>query len=210
MTALNNLSKIFTKMMVTARDFKKTAYHHYGRHPYPILSFIYNSAIKVNRFYLVEKNLLRELPKHNLDQDYRVVKPGLGELERIRSGLELPREFFYDKIYRLNTCYLAFKGNELAYIHWVLFKGDFNRFLILGDGVAELNYNTTLKKFRGNKLMAKMLAYICEDLKKDGYIKAVGVIHELNPPSLQAAESVGFRKIKTIKSLGPFNRKVKV
>ena len=196
--------------MVTARDFKKTAYHHYGRHPFPILSFIYYSVIRINKFYVVENNLLRELPKHNLDQDYRVVKPSLEELDRIRKGLELPREFYYDQIYHAKTCYLAFKGDELAYIHWVLFKGDYNRFLILGDGVAELNYNTTLKKFRGNKLMAKMLAYICEDLKKEGYSKAMGVIHELNPPSIQAAESVGFKKVGKIMAWGPFNRRMKV
>jgi RimJ/RimL family protein N-acetyltransferase len=139
-----------------------------------------------------------------------VVKPSLEELERIREGKELPREFYYDRIYHTKTCYLVFKEDELAYIHWVLFKDDYNRFLILGDKVAELNYNTTLKKFRGDKLSAKMIAYICEDLKKAGYLKAMGVIHEFNPPSIQAAEIAGFKKVGKIRAWGPFNLKVKV
>jgi RimJ/RimL family protein N-acetyltransferase len=210
MVIINNLSKIFSKLMVTAKDFKKTAYHHYGKSSFPLIKFIYYSLIRVNTFYIVENDLTKELPKHTLDNDYRVMKPSLEELERIRNGKDLPREFYYDKIYNVKTCYLAFKGDELAYIHWVLLKGDYNRFLILRDGVAELNYNTTLKKFRGNKLMVKMLAYICEDLKRGGYLKVVGVVHELNPPSLNAAESVGFRRVRKIRTLGPFNRRITI
>jgi hypothetical protein len=211
MGRINKLNKLLNKLLITLRDFKKTAYHHYGKSPLSLFKFLYYSVLRINTFFVVENDLTRELPELDLDPDYRVMKPSLDELAAIRSGREdLPREFYYDKIYSTTTCYVVFKGEELAYIHWVLLKGDYNRFLILGDGVAELNYNTTLPKFRGNKLMAKMIAYISKDLKESGYRKALGVIHEDNYQSIRAAENAGFRKIASIKALGPFNRKVKV
>ncbi len=210
MALVKNINRILTKLIVTAKNLKRTAYHHYGKHKFPILIFIYYSIFRFNTFYLLGINLLNDLPPHNLDNYYRVVKPSLEELEKIREGKELPREFYYDRIFNIKTCYLAFKEDELAYIHWVLFKGDYNRFLILGDKVAELNYNTTLKKFRGDKLMGKMVAYICEDLKKSGFNKAVGVAHESNLPSIKATEIAGWQRMGVIRAWGPFNRKVKV
>jgi len=137
------------------------------------------------------------------------MKPSLEELAQIREGLDLPREFYYDRIFNLKTCYLAFKDDELAYIHWVLFSGDYNRFLILPSDTAEINYNTALRKFRGNKLSAKVISYICKDLQAAGYKRVFGVIHEANLPSISAVEDAGFRKTKKIKSLGPFNRKIR-
>jgi len=204
------LGKPLTKLFITLRDFKKTAYHHYGETPFSLIRFLYYSGIRRNTFYVYENNLARELPEHNLESDYRVVKPTLEKLTRIREGKVLPREFYYDRIYHAKTCYLAFKGDELAYIHWVFFKGDYSRFLILRDGVAELNYNTTLPKFRGDWLSAKMMAYISQDLKKKGYKKVMGVIHEFNYPSIKCIERAGFRKITKIQALGPFHRKLRV
>ena len=175
-----------------------------------MIKFLYYSGIRINTFFVYENDLTMELPEHNLDPEFNVMKPTLEELAKIREGLDLPREFYYDKIFHVNTCYLVFKGDELAKIYWVLFKGDYNRFLILSDSVAELNYNTTLPKFRGKQLMAKMMIYISQDLKKAGYKKVMGVIHEFNPPALKAIEKAGFRKIAKIRTLGPFNRKMKV
>jgi hypothetical protein len=210
MIITNNLSRIFTKLMVTARDFKKTAYHHYGKSPLSLLKFLYYSAIRINTFLVYQADLDREFPELAIDNNYRVIKPTLRELARIREGNDLPREFYYDELYNVKTCYLVFKDDELAYIHWVFIKGDYNRFLKLSDGVAELNYNTTLPKFRGNRLQAKMVAYICKDLKKNGYSKVVGVTHESNIASIKSIERAGWKEIARIKAFGIFHRKVKV
>ncbi|OPZ25467.1 MAG: hypothetical protein BWZ01_02475 [Deltaproteobacteria bacterium ADurb.BinA179] len=191
-------------------DYRKTAYHHYGNRPSSLFRFFYYSALRVNTFWLMENDLSEPLPEIPMDPCYQVVKPSLEELARIRTGMDLPREFYYDRILNLKTCYLAFKDDELAYIHWVLTGGDHSRFLILPADAVELNYNTTLRKFRGNRLMAKMLCHICHDLEAGGYRKVFGVVHEANPPSISAAENAGFRKIKKIRALGPFNRKVRV
>jgi ribosomal protein S18 acetylase RimI-like enzyme len=210
MFEFGSLNKVLKKLMVTLRDFKKTAYHHYGKSPFSFIKFLYYSGIRINTFFVYENDLSRELPEHNLDPDFRVVKPTLEELARFREGLELTREFYYDKIYNAKTCYLVFKGDEIALIYWVLFRGDYSRFLILSDGVTELNYQTTLPKFRGNHLMAKMTAYISKDLKRAGYKKVMAVPHELNYPAIKCFERTGFIKISKIKTLGPLNKKMNV
>ena len=195
------------KVYRTLIEFRKTAEHHYGKGVYNIGRFFYYSMVRLNKFIIYKNELGRELPDHNLGGVYRVVKPNLVELRKAREGLDLPREFYYDKIYNAKTCYLAFRGDELSYIHWVFFKGDYSRFLILRDGVAELNYNTTLPKFRGMSLSAKMMAYICMDLKKEGYNCVYGVIHEFNYPSIKCIEKAGFSIVKKIKSFGQINKK---
>jgi RimJ/RimL family protein N-acetyltransferase len=210
MTVLNNLSMPLSKLLVTLKNFKKTAYHHYGDTPFSFLRFLYYSGIRVNIFFVYENDLTKELAEHNLDSDFKVIKPTLNELAKIRGGRVLPREFYYDRIYNAKTCYLAFKGDELAYIHWVFFKGDYSRFMILSDRVAELNYNTTLPKFRGNWLSAKMMAYISRDLQEEGYKKVMGIIHEFNTPSIRCIKKAGFKEVGQIRALGPFHRKLRV
>jgi len=124
--------------------------------------------------------------------------------------MDLPREFYYDRIYNAKTCYLAFKDDKVAYIHWVLFKGDYSRFLNLSDGVSELNYNTTLPEFRGHSLATKMMAYISKDLKQIGYKKLMGVVHEFNYPQNKSMIKAGFNELTRIRALGPFNRRLAV
>jgi hypothetical protein len=151
-----------------------------------------------------------KLPEYPLDQNFEVVKPTIEELDELRKGKKLPREFYYDQIHGVKTCYIAIAGNEIAYIHWIYFKGEFNRFLKLKDSSVEFNYNTTLKNFRGRKLETKMLCYILKDLKKMGYKNAFGVVHENNPAALKGAFRAGFKKVAKIRTLGPFNLKIKV
>jgi len=210
MFELSKIGLILRKISMTIQNLKKTAYHHYGEHPFSIIKFLYYSGIRINTFYIYENDLTGKISQLGLDPEFTVLKPNLEELERIREGKDLPREFFYDKIYNLRTYYLVFEGSELAKIYWVVFKEDYNRFLILNEKAAELNYNTTLPKFRGRQLMAKMMAHISMDLKHMGYQKAMGVIHEFNPPALRAIEKAGFKRIEKIKTLGPFNRKFRV
>ncbi|MFY9398017.1 MAG: hypothetical protein WAR22_06610 [Desulfomonilia bacterium] len=201
--SLNNIT-------AALREFRKTAYHHYGNRPSSMFRFVYYSALRVNTFWLLEADLTGNLPFIPMDACYRVMKPTLEELGRLREGLDLPREFYYDRILGLKTCYLALKDGELAYIHWGITRGDYSRFLVLPEDAVELNYNTTLRPFRGNKLMAKMLCHICRDLKENGFKMAYGIVHEGNQPSLNAAQSAGFRKLRKIRAIGPLNRKVRV
>jgi len=201
---------MFKKLSLTLRNLKGTANHHYGEHFYSIPKFLYYSLFNINTFIVVGFDLTSDIPDHPLDADFRVVKPKPVELEEYRKNLDLPREFYYDKIHGVRTCYLTLCGDKLAYIHWVYLKGDYNRFLRLGNNVAELNYNTTLPEFRGRGLMKKMLVYILKDLKRQEYKMVVGVVHGKNPPALKSVIRAGFKQLGTIKTFGPFNKKFKI
>ena len=198
------------KFLRTMREFKKTAYHDYGNRPWSVVKFIYYSAFKRNSFVVVGFPLDKAIPDCPLDSDFTVIKPTLEELRKLRAGKELPREFYYDEFHGVRRCYVALCAGDLAYIHWVYVKGDYNRFLRLSEGVAELNYNTCLPKHRGRGLMAKMIVYIFRDLQKDGFRMAVGVAHAENPPALKSTFKAGFREIGRIRTLGPFSRKFRI
>jgi ribosomal protein S18 acetylase RimI-like enzyme len=201
---------MFKKLIYTIKQFSKTARHHYGDSPLSYFKFFYYSGIRLNRFLLFEADLSSPLTELPIEPEFSIKKPSVVELDIIRRGKDLPREFFYDKLLGTSCCYLAYYETELAYIHWVFFKGDYSRFLSLGDGVAELNYNTTLPRFRGKHLSAKMMNYICHDLQRSGLKKVVGVIHELNYPSIKCIEQAGFTRIGTIHAIGPFHKKLQI
>jgi len=206
----NSSIHFIKKLLLTLKDLKMTAYHHYGNNIYSIPKFIYFSLFKINTFIIVGIDLDNKLPKLDIEPEFKIIKPTIDELDRLRSGKDLPREFYYDKIHGIKKCYIVLCQNELAYIHWVYLKGDKNRFLVLSDDVAELNYNTTLPKFRGRKLMAKMVAYIVRDLKKEGYKKVVGLTHSQNIASIKSVKRAGFKELGKVKAFGPFNMKVRV
>lgn len=196
------------KLLITIRNFRDTAFHHYGNTPLSIIKFIYYSGLRINTFIVYENDLTKSLCDHSLDPDFKVIKPRIEELENIRKGMILPREFYYDRICKAKTCYLVYKGGKIAYIHWVFFSGEYSRFLILRDDVAELNYNTTMPEFRGHSLSAKMMAYISKDLQRNGLKKVMGVIHEYNYPSIRCIQKAGFVEVARIKTLGLFQKKL--
>lgn len=198
------------KIILTIKEIKKTAYHHYGNSMVSIPKFLYYSFLKINTFVIVGFDLTKDIPSLPLDPDFEIQKPTLAELEEMRSGKELPREFYYDQIHGIKTCYVATCGGEIAYIHWIYLNGDHNRFLNLSDGTAELNYNTTLPKFRGRGLMGKIMVFILSDLKKQGYKMAVGVVNADNPPALKSTVKAGFFELHRLKTFGPLNSKFSI
>ena len=211
MVLLKKINLLYLKkVFFTLKELKKTADHHYGKNIGSLPKFIYYSFFKINTFVVVGMDLNKELPKYPLDPEFKVIKPTIEELNKLREGKDLPREFYYDQIHGVKTCYIAIAGDEIAYIHWIYLKGDYNRFLKLKSEVAELNYNTTLPKFRGKRLQTKMLCHILEDLKKNGFRLAIGVVHSNNPPALKGAFRAGFVEKGKIKTFGPFNKKYSI
>ena len=206
----NNTRLFLRKLILTLRNFKKTAYHHYGHSPKSFFKLFYYSGLKANTFIVFESNLLNIPKPVSLGSYYEVTKPTIDELKKIRNGRDLPREFYYDVIYNAKKYYLVFKKGEVASIHWVFHGKDYSRFFKLSDYIAELNYFTVLPEFRGDNLMFKMTILICNDLKDAGYKKAVTAIHELNHPAVRCFDKANFERTATIKTIGPFNKKLKI
>lgn len=198
------------KYYYTFKEFKKTAIHHYGNNITSTFKMLYYSGIHINTFSIYERVLDDSIQSIELESEFRIEKPNIERLGQIRNGRDLPREFYYDKIHGIKNCYLVMCGEEPAYIHWVYVKGDYNRFLILPEWIGELNYITTLPIFRGRKLMVRMMLYTMNDLKKQGFRKAVLVVNIQNPPAIKSMEAAGFREVRKIKTFGYFNRKYAV
>lgn len=199
------------KIFFFTMSLKETVNHQYGTGLINYLRFIYCSFLRINNFIVFENDLSQKISELEIDSDFQIIKPTLEQLEQFRNGKNLPREFYCDKMYNAKNCYLVLYGTELAYIHWVFFNGDRSRFLRLEDNkIAELNYNTTLFKFRGRRLSAKVMSYISKDLQELGYNKVMGVIHENNIPSIKCIKASGFKETKKIKTIGRFHRKLKI
>ena len=205
-----NEKTVIRKTYFTIRNFKRLSYHHYGNSPLSMIRMVYVSVFRVNTFILLEHQLDNRLDTIDLSSKFTVTRPSIEDLEKIRRLRELPREFYYDKFHGINKCYVVMHGAEPAYIHWVYVKGDINRFLKLGDDVAEVNYITTLPAFRGEKLMTNMMIYTMNDLEKNGYRKLVSVVHTLNPAALKSMLAAGFKEVRKIRTFGYLNRKYTV
>lgn len=198
------------KILLTIKELKKTAYHHYGESPTSIIKFLYYGLFSVNNFIVFENKYDEKVPQFDFDPGYKVIMPTMEELEKTRTGKELPREFYYDRIHNIKTCFLALYNDEIAYIHWVYFKGDYSRFLKIGDNTAEINYATTLPQFRGRRLSGKMFAYATKHLQDMGYKRVIMICNENNPAVIKTFLQAGFKEIRRIKAIGPFNRKIAV
>jgi ribosomal protein S18 acetylase RimI-like enzyme len=195
------------RILFTLRHLRRVSSHHYGPGLFSIVKMIYHSALRINTFVIFERELNDVFDPVGLSSEYRVVKPSTAELDVLRARSELPREFYCDRFHGVRTCYVVMHGTEPAYIHWVYVKGDASRFLRLGDGVAEVNYITTLPKFRGRKLMARMIVLTMNDLKASGCKKVVSVINANNARAMKSIRAAGFNEVRTFRTLGLLNRK---
>lgn len=198
------------KIILTLKELRKTAYHHYGNNPLSLLKFIYYSLFRVNHFLIFISDSESPSPEIEFEPGYRVILPTIETMDLIREGRDLPREFYYDIIHKVKNCFLVLYGDEIAYIHWVYYKGNYSRFLKIGNASAEINYMVTMPKYRGRHLAGKMLSYTVKYLRQKGYNKIFVICHEQNPPAIKSFKYAGFREWDKIKAIGPFNMKISV
>ncbi len=128
-------------------------------------------------------------------------------LDKYRIQRKLPREFYCDKFLNAKICYVIFDKGELAFIQWIFLKGDKSRFFYINDYCVEYNYLYTMPSYRGRGLALKALTYISSEMYKQGLKKAVAAVHENNLSSVKTFSRAGFKDIKHVFSIGPFNRK---
>jgi hypothetical protein len=198
------------KVLNALVNIRKNAAYYYGDKPSSILKYMFYSVFRVNTFLVFENDFAKPVPIYEFDDGFKPLVPSLEELETLRKGRELPREFYCDKTHNAKMCFLALQQDEPAYIHWVFFKGNNSRFLKLSEETAEINYATTLLQFRGRRISGRMFAFSTLHLQKLGYKKVVMVCHEQNPPIIKSFLQAGFREIRRIKAIGPLNRKILV
>lgn len=173
---------------------------------------IYSNYFHVVTFILYKRELDDGYLGIVFDQDFRCIEGNLHLLKREREARkDLPREFYVDRTHGGKVFYLVYYRDELAYIHWIFRKGEYSRCFDIQDEVTvEFNYNLTLPQFRGNRLQAKTMNYICEDLRKKGYKRAVGAVAAGNVLSIKGMNRTGLKEFRRVKSYFSFLRKTVV
>lgn len=178
----------------------------YGKGIFSYFKFVYISFFRCNVFLIMNMNIQKYEYSNNIDgfsysQDIEILK-------RFRSDKNLPKQFYMDKICGLKRVCIVLKGADIVHIHWVVFSGDFSRFLMLSPGHAEINYVLTLPEYRNLKIFRKALCKTINSLKNDNIDCIFAVSHSQAVASIKAFESVGLKTCGKIRTLGPFNFKM--
>jgi hypothetical protein len=176
------------------------------------LKRIYSNYFHILTFILYKRDLNDGFSGIMLDPKFRCAEGNLELLKKERQlRKDLPREFYVDQTHGGKLFYLVYYRDELAYIHWIFRKGEYSRFFKIQDeSTIEFNYNVTLPKFRGNRLQAKTMNYICEDLKNKGYKMVVGAVSTGNILSMKGMARTGLKEFKRVKSFFSYVKKVKI
>jgi RimJ/RimL family protein N-acetyltransferase len=195
------------KVLYYLKTFRETTRVDYGPGFFKMLVKIYYSFFRVNSFIVFTfEGDVGIIPA----EDNVFVIRDFKALDKYRQDGDVPKELCCDKIHAVTSCLVMEVENTLAYIHWIYTKGDSSRFILIGDGVAEINNVLTVPRFRGNKITERMVRYASHALLNGGYRKIVAVIHDENIASIKSFTRAGFVRQRVIRSYGFFNRKITI
>lgn len=169
---------------------------------------IYIGFLKVNSFLVFHLDLRKPQPASEPVEGITLRLASIEELCALRQGMkDLPFEFFCDKTFGFTHPFLAFVNGELAAIHWLVMPGEFSRFLTLGRGDVELNYNTVLPAYRGKRLAQLLMTYVVKWAKDQGNDRMFGIVHVVNIPQFKPMLDMGFRPVETLTHFAVFRPK---
>lgn len=192
------------------RYLKNTVHTFYGNGVRAWFIYFYYGLFRINKFRILQADLVNIVDTPIELSEVAYLIPTINDLDLLRSNKDLPREFFCDKFQKVKTCCVAKVQDELAYIHWIYFKGDFSRFLKIDASSAEINYVFTRPEFRGKNISAGAFKFTIQQLRLKGIKYLYAVVHDENVASKKSFTRAGFEDIGCTYSLGHFNLKTKV
>jgi L-amino acid N-acyltransferase YncA len=199
----------FHPFLQKIKCFNATVENEYGRGLCAWIKFFYYSFFRLNTFYIYKASIENEQSSAS-DSGVIYHSPTFDELDKLRTGKDLPREFFCDQFHKVSQCFIAQVDGEIVYIHWIYHHGDFSRFLTLGKNSLEINYVSTITQFRGRGISATALRLSVKELNKQGGKDIFAVVHNKNIASIKSFGYAGFVEFGKVYSIGPFNRKIAV
>jgi len=164
---------------------------------YGTIHWIFHGYFVFNNFIVFYRNLENPVQAPAPSDGVEIKKLSLDALCSIRKGRnDLPVEFFCDKTHGLTTPFVALVEGELAAIHWLVQPGETSRFLSLSEGDIELNLNTVLPEFRGNRLAELLMVELLTDCKNNNLKRMFGVVHVSNIPQYKQMMRLGFEPVE--------------
>lgn len=202
--------EMLKKLLRACRHSDETARAYYGVRPWCYPRYFYWSLLRVNTFVIFKRDLFPTEEDPFAGTEFEIRQMPIDKLREVRERENLPREFYCDTSHGWRKCYVILHHGEMAYIHWVCYPFERSRFFRCEGAVAEINYNTTLPRFRGHGLSVKAMLHICEAERTCGIRVLVGAVHSQNTAMLKCMKRAGFAQVGTIRSLGRLNRKVTI
>jgi ribosomal protein S18 acetylase RimI-like enzyme len=135
--------------------------------------------------------------------DVEFHKISLEDLRLLRKERKkLPIQFFCDISHNFSTPYIAYIQGQLAAIDWVVYPGEYSRFLDLKENDVELNYNAVLSKFQGKGLSKLLKALIIKDCIQMGRKRMFVVVNVENIPQYKLLIRLGFEPVEVVTHFG--------
>ncbi|SDB58073.1 Acetyltransferase (GNAT) domain-containing protein [Desulfonatronum thiosulfatophilum] len=194
---------------VALRHFRQSAYTRYGAGFPGICKFLYYSLFRVNTFIVFSCGR-GETSKPDMPVELRIVRGDHHQLGLVRGRYALPGEFYCDLSHNVHDYFMGLWNEFPAYVHWIFPPGKASRFLELGPGCAEVNYMLTLPDYRGRHLCSLILACTIHELMAENVQRIYCVVHDANIASIKAVQRSGFQEMQRVRSIGPFNFRIKV
>ena len=141
--------------------------------------------------------LSMETEKEEGRNGVEIEKGGIAELEEFcaRTGATA-WEFNRHKFDGVKDFFVARGVDMIQSISWIYRRSDPNRFLILGERHALLQYGLTLPQFRGRGLYTAVQKAAAEYLYEQGVNTVFVLVESRNKASQRSQEKAGFVKVR--------------
>jgi RimJ/RimL family protein N-acetyltransferase len=92
-------------------------------------------------------------------------------------------------------CYLGFHDERVVVVHWVSTDWEPNNLVHLGPGDCIVGPSVTVPDYRGKGVFTASLGAVCEDLKRKGLRRMLGLARIDNIGSIRGFEKLEFRPL---------------
>lgn len=149
----------------------------------------------------IAKDVAETATSHGEKDDKVIIKKGeIEELEDFCKGTgQNAWEFNCNKFDGVKDFFIARDADTIQSVTWIYKRSDRNRFVILGNKDALLQYGLTLPEFRGKGLYPAVQKAAVQYLREQGYQKILVLVDSHNKASQNSQTKAGFCKIGEVR-----------
>lgn len=149
----------------------------------------------------IAEDVVETAASHSERNNKVIIKKGeIEELEDFckRTG-QNAWEFNCNKFDGVKDFFIARDVDTIQSVTWIYKRSDQNRFVILGNKDALLQYGLTLSEFRGKGLYPAVQKAAVQYLREQGYQKVLVLVDSHNKASQNSQAKAGFCKIGEVR-----------
>lgn len=193
------------KIKILLGCIKTSVHTTYGPGLTSYLSWFYYNLFAVNNFYIMKADT--KGCNHDIE-DINLTQWNVEKLDNYRTGKELPKQFYMDKLLGLREAWVVLENAEVVYILWKIPK-EKSRFLLFEDKDIEVGYSLTMPQHRRKGLHRKCYVHFIKEMEKQGYQHVYAVVHDGNTNSMRSLAPI-MQPIGKVISIGRIGLKKKI